>query len=184
MGIRSLIIFLILSIPVVYISRKSLLKIKSHGFYRFLSWECILWLFSVNFIFWFRDPFSPEQLLSWVLLIYSIYPVVAGVIELKKAKRSFTDRNSEELFDFEKTGELVQTGIYKYIRHPLYSSLLFLTWGIFFKNTDLILFFVSLVSSLCLYITARLDEKECLEYFSEVYRNYMKKSKMFVPYIF
>jgi protein-S-isoprenylcysteine O-methyltransferase Ste14 len=33
----------------------------------------------------------------------------------------------------EKTTILVTTGAYRYIRHPLYSSLLFLAWGIFFK---------------------------------------------------
>lgn len=184
MEIRSLIIFIILSIPVIYISRRNIYKIRSHGFYRFLSWECILWLFSINIFFWFKDPFSPGQLISWILLIYSIFPVVAGIMELKKAKRSFTDRNSEELFDFERTSELVQTGIYKYIRHPLYSSLLFLTWGIWLKNTNMTLLFIALASSIFLFFTAKMDEKECKAYFGQAYRNYMKKSKMFIPYLF
>jgi protein-S-isoprenylcysteine O-methyltransferase Ste14 len=184
MEIQSLIIFIILSIPVIYISRKSIFKIRSHGFYRFLSWECILWLLSVNYIFWFKDPFSPKQLLSWFLLIYSIYPAVTGTLQLEKAKISVKDRNSEELFSFEKTAELVQTGIYKYIRHPMYSSLLFLTWGIFFKNTELILFFISLASSIFLFITATMDEKECIAYFGQKYKAYMKGTKMFIPFIF
>jgi hypothetical protein len=38
------------------------------------------------------------------------------------------------LLYFEKTTQLVTTGVFKYIRHPLYSSLLLLAWGVFFKH--------------------------------------------------
>jgi len=184
MNIISLIIFLLASIPVIYISRKTILNIRSHGFYRFLSWECILWLLANNYSLWFKNPFSVEQIISWILLIYSVYPLVAGVILLKKARKKEIQRKENELYEFEKTTELVDTGIYKYIRHPLYSSLLFLTWGIYFKNTTLILCLVAIASSIFLYITARMDEKECLAYFGEKYGEYMKRSKMFVPFLF
>jgi protein-S-isoprenylcysteine O-methyltransferase Ste14 len=184
MGKISLLIFLLLSFPVIYISRKTILNIRSHGFYRFFSWECILWLLANNYSFWFTNPFSVKQIISWVLLIYSIYPLVAGVILLKKARSAKRKREETELYSFEKTTELIDTEIYRYIRHPLYSSLLFLTWGIYFKNATLILCLVAIASSIFLYITARMDEKECLAYFGEKYREYMKKSKMFVPYLF
>jgi len=90
----------------------------------------------------------------------------------------------ETLFQFEKTTELIETGIFKYIRHPLYGSLVFLSWGVFFKNTTLPLFLVSVFSTLMLYITARFDEKECVQYFGDKYSEYMKRSKMFVPFLF
>ena len=35
-----------------------------------------------------------------------------------------------------------------------------------------------------LYITAIFDEKECIVYFGDKYKEYMKRSKMFIPYIF
>jgi protein-S-isoprenylcysteine O-methyltransferase Ste14 len=180
----ALLIFLILSIPVIYISRKSLFKIWNHGFYRFLSWECILWLFANNYNVWFRDPLGPVQVISWILLFYSVYPVISGVMQLRRAKKSVSERKEKELFKFEQTTELVTRGIYKYIRHPLYSSLLFLTWGIYLKNPDLLLFAVASASTVFLYFTARMDEKECISYFGEEYKVYMKTTKMFVPYIF
>ena len=86
MNTTSLIIFSLTSIPLIYISRKTILNIRSHGFYRFFSWECILWLFASNYSVWFDNPFSVKQIISWILLIYSIYPLLAGVILLKKAK--------------------------------------------------------------------------------------------------
>jgi protein-S-isoprenylcysteine O-methyltransferase Ste14 len=183
MNTTSLIIFSLTSIPLIYISRKTILNIRSHGFYRFFSWECILWLFASNYSVWFDNPFSVKQIISWILLIYSIYPLLAGVILLKKAKNKEIKREESELYAFEKTTELVDTGIYKYVRHPLYSSLLFLTWGIYLKNTTLILGLVAIASSLFLYITARMDEKECIEFFGEKYRTYMQRSKMFIPLV-
>lgn len=66
----------------------------------------------------------------------------------------------------------------------LYSSLIFLTWGIFFKNLTLELFIITLLSMVMLYITAIFDEKECIVYFGDKYKEYMKRSKMFIPYIF
>ncbi|MBN1821621.1 MAG: isoprenylcysteine carboxylmethyltransferase family protein, partial [Prolixibacteraceae bacterium] len=114
----------------------------------------------------------------------SIYPVISGTILLKKKGKQKESQRQEELYNFENTSELVDTGIYRYIRHPLYLSLILLTWGIFFKNMDTNLLIISILSTLFLYITARFDEKECLAFFGEEYSNYMKRSKMFIPFIF
>jgi protein-S-isoprenylcysteine O-methyltransferase Ste14 len=93
-------------------------------------------------------------------------------------------REDENLYSFERTSELVTQGIFKYIRHPMYSSLLFLTWGIYLKNPTFFLLIPALLSSVFLYLTALFDEKECIRYFGDKYREYMKTSKMFVPYVF
>lgn len=75
-------------------------------------------------------------------------------------------------------------GIFKYIRHPLYSSLLFLTWGILLKNATIELSIAALISTIFLYFTAIYDEKECIMFFGNKYIDYMKRSKRFLPYIF
>lgn len=179
----SLIIFGILSLPVIIISWRALFNIKSHGFYRFLSWECILLLFANNYKYWFDYPFSVNQIISWVLLFISGYLVIAGVLLMKKIGKPEENRNEKILYQFEKTTQLIDTGIFKFIRHPLYSSLIFLTWGIFFKNPTLELLGVALLSTLFLYFTAIFDEKECIIFFGDKYREYMKRSKMFIPFI-
>lgn len=178
------IIFAVLSIPVIILSWRTMFNIRSHGFYRFFVWECILWLFASNYQFWFDDPFSLPQIFSWFLLFYSVYPVVAGSLQLKKAGKPNQSRDENTLYNFEKTSELVDTGIYKYIRHPLYSSLLFLTWGIFLKNIMFPLFIIAVSSSIFLVLTAWFDERECILYFGEKYSDYMKRTKRFIPYLF
>ena len=178
-----LILFCILSLPIIFISRRSLSSRRNHGFYRFFSWECILWLLISNYKFWFENPFSFCQVVSWILLFLSIYYLVAGTILMVKMGKPEKSGEREALFRFEKTSELIESGIFKYIRHPLYGSLILLTWGVFLKNISWPLFLVSLVSTIFLYITALLDEKECLQYFGNKYNEYMKRSKMFVPFL-
>lgn len=177
------IVFGILSVPIVVLSRRTLFMIRSHGFYRFFSWECILWLFASNYRVWFENPFSINQVFSWILLIYSVYPVVAGVMQLKKYGKSIKSRDEKMLYQFEKTSKLVDTGIYKYIRHPLYSSLIFLTWGIFLKNPTVFLCVFAFLSTAFLYLTAFFDEKECIQYFGDPYRDYVKRTKRFIPFL-
>ncbi|MHC1703897.1 MAG: isoprenylcysteine carboxylmethyltransferase family protein [Tenuifilaceae bacterium] len=179
-----LLVFIALSILIIVLSWRSIFSIKNHGFYRFFSWECILWLAVSNFKYWFDNPFSFNQILSWIFLLISGYLVIAGVILLHKLGKPIKTREEEALYHFEKTSELVDTGIFKYIRHPLYASLIFLTWGIFLKNITAILLIISLLSTIFLYLTSIFDEKECINYFGEKYEEYMKRSKMFIPFIF
>ena len=177
------ILFIALSIPVILLSRKSLFDFKSHGFTRFFSWECIIALFVINYEGWFMEPLSAVQIVSWLMLSISLYLVTESVIRFRKASRNGIRRVDEKLFRFEKTTELVTKGIYRYIRHPMYSSLLFLTWGIWLKRPLLITLPVALLSSLLLWLTAIRDEKECKAYFGDSYRDYMKGTKRFIPFI-
>lgn len=179
-----LLIFSVLSIVVFYISWRSLKSSKSHGFYRFFGWVGICWLIADNYSFWFVDPLKTTQLISWGLLLISMYLIISGGIRLIWTGKPSSHRQDDTLFSFEKTTGLIDIGVYKYIRHPLYASLIYLTWGICMKNPTLLNISVSVLSSIFLYITSKKDEKECLVYFGESYSEYMKRSKMFIPFIF
>ena len=179
-----LIVFGILSLPLIFISWRNFFKVKSHGFYRFFSWECILWLLVSNYSFWFDNPFSIKQIFSWIFLLFAGYLIIAGVILMERRGKPIKNRDEKTLYQFEKTSVLIDTGIFKYIRHPLYSSLLFLTWGIFLKNTSDSLLLIALLSTAFLILTAIFDEIECVRFFGDKYSEYMKRSKRFIPYIF
>ncbi len=178
------IVFGVLSAVLALISRRSLLKTGSHGFYRFWAWECILGLLVVNIRFWFIHPLAFHQLVSWILLVWSLVLLAAGLPVFLQARRKQQPRQDDQLFSFEKTSELIESGIYHYIRHPMYASLLFLAWGIYFKNPEPALLGAVLPASLLMYLTARKDEQECLSYFGARYSAYMKRTRMFVPFLF
>jgi protein-S-isoprenylcysteine O-methyltransferase Ste14 len=176
--------FLLGTVGLVYVSRASLVVPRSHGFYRFFAWEAILALTLVNIDVWFRNPFSWHQLISWILLLASGFLVNAGVRLLRKMGQPDAQRDDVPMVAFEKTTTLVTTGAYRYIRHPLYSSLLFLAWGIFFKAPSWLGGLLALAATLCLAATARVEEAENLRFFGGEYQEYMSKTKKFIPYLF
>ncbi len=188
MSLSKVIIFIVLSGGLAYFSRTSLIAPRSHGFYRFLAWECILALLLVvfqNFSRWFGDPFSIRQLVSWFLLSVSLVPVIWGVYLLRRAGKPQADsRQDPALIGIEKTTRLVTRGIYRYIRHPLYSSLLLLSWGFFFKGPSWLAGALALGATLFLVATARAEEVENIEYFGPEYPSYMERTKMFIPFLF
>lgn len=178
-------VFVALSIGLAVLSRRSLINPRSHGFYRFFAWEFILILFLRNLEVWFHDPWSLHQLISWGLLIASLVPLFFGIRSLVTEGKPVNQRQGEpHLLAFERTTALVTTGIYQYIRHPLYSSLLLLAWGIFFKSPDWIGLILVLMASLSLVATARADEAECRRFFGGAYDDYMENTRMFIPFVF
>mgnify|MGYP001819855295 FL=1 len=88
------------------------------------------------------------------------------------------------LIGIEKTTALVTVGAFKYIRHPLYSSLLFGTWGIFFKGPSLLAGILALTVTTFLLATAKVEEAENIRFFGAAYQTYMKQTKMFIPFLF
>jgi protein-S-isoprenylcysteine O-methyltransferase Ste14 len=178
------IIFVIGSSLLIAISWKSLHQPRSHGFYRFFAWEAILALFLINAKAWFYDPFSWNQMIAWSLLILSVIPLGLGIYALRtRGKPTEARENDPSLLAFEKTTSLVTTGVYRFIRHPLYCSLLLLTWGIFFKLPSLIGFVLAMIAALFLIATAKADESECRQFFGPAYQDYLRRTKMFIPYL-
>ncbi|MEZ4997727.1 MAG: hypothetical protein R2758_09790 [Bacteroidales bacterium] len=57
-----------------------------------------------------------------------------------------------------------------------------LTWGIWVKQPVWYTLPVALLSSWLLWLTARRDER-CLSYFGEKYREYMKGTRILIPFI-
>jgi protein-S-isoprenylcysteine O-methyltransferase Ste14 len=81
------------------------------------------------------------------------------------------------------TAVLVTRGIYKYIRHPLYSSLILLALGVFLKDISFISFTLALVASGLPVVMAKVEEKENIQKFGEEYSSYIKSTKMFIPFV-
>lgn len=179
-----LVIFVAGSLLLGYVSRRAVRVANSHGFYRFFAWELILGLAVLNIDVWFAKPLAWHQLISWALLLGSLFLVIHGIWLLRRMGRQDTNRQDAGLYTFEKTTRLVTDGAYRYIRHPLYSSLLFLAWGIFFKLPSILGIGLALLITLFLFLTARSEEAENIRFFGEAYREYMQRTKMFVPFVF
>ena len=177
--------FVIASAGLVYISRTSLRDPRSHGFYRFFAWEAMLALFLLNVEYWFWNPFSLTQIVSWIFLIASAFLVVHAVQLLRMIGKPSAQRSDDgATIAFEKTTQLVRIGAYKYIRHPMYSSLLFLTWGVFFQHLSWLSAILALAATAFLVATAKAEEAEDIRFFGPSYETYIRQTKRFVPFLF
>lgn len=146
-----------------------------HGIARFFAFESVFILVLLNYKAWFNDPFSLLQIVSWILLILSIYVVITGYLLLK--------RDGKPDSNFENTSVLVKSGIYGYIRHPLYLSIFLLGTGIVLKNPGLLQLLLGIINLIAIYITARIEENEMISKFGKDYKAYMTETKMFIPFI-
>ena len=146
-----------------------------HGIFRFVSFECIFLLVLLNYPVWFKNPFSSLQIISWSLMILALLVAAWGFIIL------YSRGKPED--QMEKTTELITTSIYKYIRHPLYLSLILLGFGVMVKDPRLLQIILALVNFAAMYFTARVEEKEMITRFGPSYAEYMHKTKMFFPFI-
>ncbi len=173
------------SVVLTGISWRALSSPRSHGFYRYFAWEVMLLLLVLNAPVWFDDRYALHQDVSWVLLFLSVVVLVLGGYQLRRhGKPSEAKRADAELYAFERTSQLVTSGIYRFIRHPLFCSLQLLNWGICFKQPTLPSFALATIASILLYLAARRDEAECQEYFGDAYRQYMARTRMFIPFLF
>jgi len=147
-----------------------------YRFSRLLAFESILSLIFLNAPVWFLNPFSALQVISWICLIGSLYLVGQGFFLIK------TKGNPEG--EFEDTTSLITSGVYEYIRHPLYTSLLLFSLGVFLKDPSLLGIGLVITTIIGVYLTARTEEGYNLERFGGAYQDYMDQTKRFIPKIF
>jgi len=172
-----LVIFIIGTISLVYFSWWASLKEKRfHGIFRFFGFVSILALVLLNADYWFKNPFSAIQSASWLFLAGSIFFAGYGFFQFFKM--------GKPQGQMENTTVLISQGLYKYIRHPLYLSLILAALGAFFKNPSLPGAALTIVNIISMIGTAKVEEKEMLAKFGDSYAAYMKTTKMFIPFLF
>ena len=124
------------------------------------------------------------HLFSWFLLLVSIFFVIQSVLMLKQrggyAQRAEMPAN----YSFENTVRVVEEGLYRYIRHPMYSSLLFLGWGAFLKHVTPVNSGLIVVVSVFIIAVAKVEERENVRFFGAAYVDYKQRTRMFIPWVF
>lgn len=132
------------------------------------------------FVYLFRLPKIDFTLPGWlqltgiIMAIIGVIIAVAGLITLKKTLSPFPTPKEN--------AELIQSGVYKFIRHPIYTGILFFTFGysIYSENTLRLLIFFGL---LVLFIFKATYEEKLLEEKFPNYTAYKKTAGMFWPWL-
>lgn len=170
-----MVIFLILTVVITIFSWPHLRNPRAHGFFRFFAFETIVLLVLWNLKTWFLNPFTLLQIISWLLLFGSLLLAIHGFYLLRMVGKPVNS--------WENTSHLVKRGAYRYIRHPLYGSLLLFGAGVLLKDVSITSFSLYLALFAFFFATAKIEEAENTTHFGSEYIEYAKLTKMFVPFI-
>ena len=77
---------------------------------------------------------------------------------------------------------LITSGIYRWVRHPMYSSVILMMLGIFITNPSLVMSILFILLVIVLLLKAKREESLWLRHDTD-YLKYRKKTKYFIPYI-
>jgi protein-S-isoprenylcysteine O-methyltransferase Ste14 len=177
-------VFAVASVPILLLSWRSLGHPTSHGFVRFFAFEAVLALFVLNAPHWFARPLAARQIVSWILLSVSVVLVVWGATLLHRHGQSQPAPEGSPLYRWENTSALVTRGVYRFIRHPMYASLLFGVWGALFKSVTAATVLLAVLATGALVRLAKVEEAENVARFGQAYRAYCARTRRFVPFVF
>lgn len=169
------IVFIGLSTLVFLKFRKELRSFRQHGPYMFVAAEGLLALFVLNGGAMLDSPFTVRQLVSWALMILSAVFAVGGFYGLKTHGRAVQN--------WENTTRLVHEGLFKYIRHPLYGSLMLLSTGVLLKDVSLQASAAWILTLSFLVVASRMEEGENEAKFGAAYASYSLRTKRYLPFV-
>lgn len=118
---------------------------------------------------------------GWAILGFSLVCIGFVTCILARVNLGTNWANSYE-FQIKKNHELVTSGIYQYIRHPIYSGLFcMLVGGELVAQSYLVCIYMLLLGGM--YWQAKREEKLLKDHFGKLYLDYMKRTNMFIPFV-
>ncbi|TCN01325.1 protein-S-isoprenylcysteine O-methyltransferase Ste14 [Paenibacillus sp. BK033] len=111
-----------------------------------------------------------------ILIILGIVLRVASVLTLRKY---FT-----VTVQTMKNHQLIQSGVYKHLRNPSYTGLLFISVGVAFSLGNVLAIICStFIFTLCLHVRIKVEEKALREQFKKEFDEYCSKTYRLIPFI-
>lgn len=156
---------------------------RCHGFYRFFAFEAVLILLALDIPHWFARAWSTSQLLGNALLIASGFLTLHGLSQLVFRGEPRMREADQRAFGFKNTTVLVTGGAYRHVRHPMYTAFLLLAWGLVVKDPSTLRIALGVATTLLVLQTALVEEVENLVRFGDSYRDYMSRTRRFIPFV-
>ena len=136
----------------------------------------IITIISSIFSYYHLIPIYKINELNMVFLILGILFIVLGIIFwISAVVVSKIDREVEN-------NNLVTTGIYAYVRHPIYSAFFYIAVGLILISQNIILFVLPIIFWVFLTVAMiKTEEKWLIDKYGNEYINYSKKVNRFIP---
>ncbi len=121
-------------------------------------------------------PLKNMPALSYAFIILSILLVFWAIVTMKKSKLRILPEPSPH-------ATLVTNGPYRFIRHPMYTAILMGSAGLLIHQFSWFRLFILIALAMVLVAKLTWEERMLLQKF-EAYRDYMRRSKRLLPFIF
>lgn len=117
-------------------------------------------------------------IIGYVFITIGLYLSLNALKELKD------NWDNMMLYKIKQGHKLIKTGVYKYIRHPIYCAIILEIVGYeIIANSWLFLFFL-VTSTIFLSLHSKNEEELLLKHFGDDYINYKNVTKKFIPYVY
>lgn len=114
--------------------------------------------------------------LNMVILIFGIILIISGISFWIHAV--LISKINQEV----ENNELVTTGIYAYVRHPIYAAFFYIATGLILISQNIILFILPIIFWVFLTVVMiKTEEKWLINKFGNDYIDYSKKVNRFIP---
>ncbi|AMK15088.1 methyltransferase family protein [Methanobrevibacter olleyae] len=134
-------------------------------------------ILSLVFSYYEIIPLYQIKELNILFFLLGIILVIMGIILWLLAV--VNSRISQQIIN----NNLVTSGVYSYVRHPIYSAFLFISTGLILISQNIALFFLPIIYWLALTIAMiKTEERWLLKKYGDEYVQYSKKVNRFIPF--
>ena len=125
---------------------------------------------------------APLPFLFSFQIIGFVFVLIGVSVAISARKTIGTNWAHAFEYQIKKKQDLVTTGVYRFIRHPIYSGLLLSLLGAELVSQSYLVFVLPLLIWGG-YKQAKQEEQILIGHFGNAYKTYMKHTKMFIPYL-
>jgi protein-S-isoprenylcysteine O-methyltransferase len=158
-------------------------RVRDHGSRRVIYWVMGV---AVAIAFWCSYPVNVLAL-TWHpydLFFAGLALMVAGEL-LRQWAMSALGRHFTSLVAIQPGHELIETGLYRYVRHPSYTGAFLLWIGLGLAlNNGVSLIVLALAATIAYGERVRSEEAALKEAFGDSYRSYCRRTRRFIPWLF
>ncbi len=144
-------------------------------------------LVTLMLLLWYQLSMRSIWLYSLAIMRYgvSLVFIVPGIIIMVKCiGKYFFDLSGIQSFQKHKpaiNSTLQQTGLHKYVRHPLYFGTLLFVWGLFLSFPLLSNLIAAVILTVYVIIGIQLEETKLFLEYGEEYKRYSKRVPKLIP---
>lgn len=167
-----------------YVAKQKAIKIKKETNNKLMNFEKIGMILGAIFILLNLIGFTVLTFNNAVFQLSGLILVILGCGEAVVGRHALGINWTESYeYQIKKNHQMITSGIYKYVRHPIYGGLMIAVTGAFIVAQTYLFILMFLLQFMIMAFLAKREESLLKDYFGNKYNLYIQTTKMFIPFI-